>query len=349
MTKKKSVNQLTKLFKKSTITVVMAFLAFVIAELTTSIQFHEKVIPFSDQSIELYSNQAGDNLAELYVDTINNAKESVSFVIYAMTDPRIIEALKQKSETNVPVRIVCDAKASKGLSKQLPHATIVKRVGEALMHQKILVVDNKQILLGSANMTGESLNVHGNLILAFEHPVLADALTKKAQSMDDEGSSTPLLHTNTFAADQNLELWILPDDNNAVRRLIELIQSAQKTIKVAMFTWTRTDLTQELIEAAKRGVQVEAVVDRYSGKGASAKVVKMLGDAGIPVKLSTGQGLLHHKFAYIDDNILINGSANWTISAFKYNDDCFVVMYPLTENQKSKMDFLWARIQKESK
>lgn len=347
--KRKSPYDLTRLIKKSTVATVIAFLVFIIGELTTtSFQAHEEFIPASDHSIELYSNQTGDNLANLYVSTINNAQESVSFVIYAMTDPRIITALKEKSEADVPVYIVCDAKASKGLAQQLPKATIVKRVGTALTHQKILVVDKKHILLGSANMTGDSLNVHGNLVMAFDHPVLADLLTQKAFSMDDEGNSTPLLQPKAMAGEQNLELWILPDDQRAVRRLIELIRSAQKTIKVAMFTWTRTDLTQELIDANKRGVHVEAVIDRYSGKGASAKVVKMLGNAGIPVRLSTGQGLLHHKFAYIDDSLLVNGSANWTVSAFKYNDDCFIVTYPLTDRQKSKMDRLWAKIQKES-
>ena len=76
--------------------------------------------------------------------------------------------------------------------------------------------------------------------------------------------------------------------------------------------------------------------------------MQILGKAGIPIRLKTGQGLLHHKFAYIDDTILVNGSANWTQQAFKSNDDFFVVIYPLTSEQQKKMDQLWDVIQHES-
>jgi cardiolipin synthase len=116
-----------------------------------------------------------------------------------------------------------------------------------------------------------------------------------------------------------------------------------------MFTWTRTDFTQELIAAAKRGVKVEAVIDHKTSKGASAKIVQMLEKGGIPVTVSTGQGLLHHKFAYIDEAILVNGSANWTLDAFKKNDDYFVIVYPLTTDQQLKMNKLWQAIKNQSK
>ncbi len=80
----------------------------------------------------------------------------------------------------------------------------------------------------------------------------------------------------------------------------------------------------------------------------------MLEKGGIPVHLSTGQGLLHYKFAYIDEKILINGSANWTAAAFKDNDDFFLVIHPLTDKQtltdqqKNKMSELWKNIWKRS-
>ncbi len=346
---KKSGNPYSKLIKKSTIGSVIALLLFFIVELATTIHHENRPIPYSEHAVELYSNQTGDDLTDLYVSAINSAKESVVMVIYAMTDPHIIAALRQKSEEGIEVFIVCDAKASQGLARQLPKSTVIKRVGDGLTHQKILLIDNHEVILGSANMTWESLNVHGNLIMALIHPELAAELTKKIRSMDDEGHSTPLLQKKAVAGDQTIELWVLPDDSTAVPRLIELIKSAKKTIKVAMFTWTRIDLTEELIHAHKRGIQVEAVIDRNSGKGASAKIVKKLSSAGIPVKLSTGQGLLHHKFAYIDESILVNGSANWTLNAFRANDDVFMVIYPLSSIQQSKMNTLWTRITNESR
>lgn len=330
-------------FKKTSLTTLIALLVYALFQLmphaTTSSAPVQ--LPGSNSPVQLYSNQTGDDLVQLYLNAIRSAKESVTFVIYSLLDPQIIQALREKSDTGIPVYIVCDAKASPGIVKKLPKAQIVRRIGKGLMHQKILIIDEKQILVGSANMTTDSLKTHGNLVIGIDNPALAQALTAKAKSMDEEGGSTPLSHRQTTFGPQNLELWVLPDDPGAVKRMIELLRSAKKTIRVAMFTWTRTDFAEELIQAAKRGVKVEVVIDRYSGKGASAKIVRLLSQAGIPVYLSTGHGLLHHKFVYIDEEILENGSANWTNSAFRINDDYFIVLYPLTPEQQAKMNQLW--------
>lgn len=326
--------------KQTSLAGLIAALLFTLFELTPHVTQSTR-LPASNEPVQLYSNQTQDDLIHLYTTAIQQANKSITLIIYSLLDPQVIQALREKSEAGIPVYIVADAKASPGLAKKLPQAQVVRRLGDGLTHQKILIIDDKQILLGSANMTTESLKTHGNLVIGLDNPALAEALSAKAKSMDEEGNSTPLMHQETMAGSQNIELWILPDDPTAVNRMIQLFRSAQKSIKAALFTWTRQDFTQEIIQAAKRGVKVEVVIDRYSGKGASAKIVKMLSQAGIPIKLSTGHGLLHHKFVYIDNQTLVNGSANWTNSAFKVNDDCFIVLYPLTTEQQDKMNRLW--------
>lgn len=300
------------------------------------------------EALSFYSNQTHDNLTELYQKAIGNAKESITLSIYGLKDQKIIQALKNKCEEGVSVHIVCDGKATENLSKSIPGARIISRLGKGIMHQKILIVDNHLLLLGSANLTFSSLNIHGNLVLGMENPSFAKALTHRIKSMDEEGGFTPLLHQKTRSGNQQIELWVLPDDQEASQRIIDLIRTAQKTIKVAMFMWTRQDFSQELINASKRGVNVEIVIDQNNGKGAGSKIVKLLENGGIPVTLSTGNGLLHHKFAYIDEQILINGSANWTHKAFDENDDYFIVISPLIPEQQSKMNRLFEVIRRES-
>jgi len=41
----------------------------------------------------------------------------------------------------------------------------------------------------------------------------------------------------------------------------------------------------------------------------------------IPIRYHKHEGLMHNKFAVIDDNIVITGSFNWTASADKRNDE----------------------------
>ena len=108
-----------------------------------------------------------------------------------------------------------------------------------------------------------------------------------------------------------------------------------------MFTWTRTDLAKEVIAAADRGLTTEVVIDHYSGKGASRYIVELLKNSNVAVRLSRGGPLLHYKFLQIDNTTLVSGSANWTKAAFTQNDDCFIVIHNLTEEQNQKLNALW--------
>lgn len=349
MVKKSRSARFPKLIKNPSATGLIVLLALALMQLIGNVHSTPTIkLPSSEESLELYSNELRDDLTSLYKQSIEEAQESITLYIYSLTDQSIINALRQKSEAGIPVFIVCDAKASPGLSAKIPKATCISRAGKGIMHNKILVVDQKQILMGSANLTYSSLKVHGNLVIGLKNPALADILCKRAKQLDEEGSKLDPVYYETSAGIQNIEFWALPNDPLAVNRLTALIRSAKKTIRVAMFTWTRVDFTKELIAASKRGIKVEAVIDRYSGKGAGAKVVSLLTAGGIRVTLSTGKGLLHHKFAYIDSNILVNGSANWTLAGFRSNDDNFIVIDPLTTEQQEKMDRLWEVIKKNS-
>lgn len=335
-------------FKNAAATAIVSLL-IVFASWVTQTVSTPPLLPDSTHPIELYANQTRDDLQGTFASAILSAKESVLLIIYSLTDSHVIHALKEKSQQGIPVTVICDPKASRRVEQKVgPDVATFKRFTDGLMHQKILVIDGKQIWLGSANMTTESLRTHGNLVMGFESPALAEVIKQKAAAMKED-ACIAIPHQEVVLGTQKTELWFLPDDPQAVQRIKQLLQSAQKTLKIAMFTWTRYDLAQEVINAAKRGVSVEVVIDKQSGHGASAKVVKMLKQGGIPVRLSTGSALLHHKFAYIDDTTLINGSANWTKAAFTQNDDCFLILHEVNERQKDLLASMWGVIINESR
>lgn len=339
--------------QRSLVFVIIGLLVLTLARLASPLlhSHHAPELPSESKPVRLYSNQADDDLTELYVNAIKSAKSSLDIVIYSIKNPQIIEAIKESCDAGIKVNLVCDAQASKGITKQFLGSCIhlVRRAGAGLTHQKILVIDKETVLLGSSNFTTDSLQVHGNLVVGFESSILATALKNKIESMDEDSGSELLLHQETIIDGEQIELWVLPDDNKAIHKIKSLIRGAQKTIQLALFTWTRKDLADEVIRAHERGVKVEAVIDRYSGNGAGTKIVEMLENAGIPVRLSSGRGLMHHKFAIIDNEILINGSANWTVNAFTVNDDCFLIMRPLTEEQKTKLGKVWDVLTRDSK
>lgn len=306
-------------------------------------------LPDAEAPPTLFANQIRDDLKQVYLQLLSGAKESILVIVYSLTDPVIINVLQKKAAEGISVAVICDAKASPHIAKKLgKEVSLVRRFGQGLMHQKIVVIDHKQTWIGSANLTTDSLQLHGNLVMAISGENFAKNIEAKAKAMDEEELLALIPHQTFSIKEQKLEMWFLPDNKDGSEAIARQLQAAEKTIRVAMFTWTRKDFAQEIVKAAKRGVKVEVVIDNNSAKGSSKNIAEYLAKQGIAVALGPSNVLLHHKFAYIDGKLLINGSANWTQAAFTQNDDCFVILHNLIEEQKSKMETLWQAIQQQS-
>lgn len=298
-------------------------------------------LPTENEAIALYST----NLRSLFQKAIDETKSSILLIIYSIRDEKIIKSLKKKANEGVDVQVICDPDASDGTEKKInPPIHLYKRRNTGLMHQKILVTDNEKVWIGSANMTTQSLQLHDNLVIGIYSKPLAEFITKKADSMIDTGFKKTFPHQIFQINDQTLEMWFLPDDSQAINRIKNLIQTAKKSIRVAMFTWTRSDLTDLIINAHNRGLDVSLAIDRSSACGVCTQVVKKLEKNNIPLKFNKGNGLLHHKYMVIDDTILVLGSANWTKAAFTQNDDCFIVLYPLNTPQIKQLTEVWEKL-----
>lgn len=296
----------------------------------------------------LYATQARTDFRQTLMSAIQGARESIWVAVYSFTDNQLAKALNQKAQEGIDVTVICDAKATKGLKHKLgPKVHLTERwEGSApLMHFKMLIVDHCWLWMGSANFTPASLRTHSNLLMASYAPSLAAFI---------ESTVTPYLsfpHTArpkdltaspiAILDSQSVELWVLPSPSYALDRLKKALSSAQKTIRVAMFTWTRRDLADLLIDAKRRGVKVEVLLDYNSAKGTSVAIAQRLWKGGIEVRLGPSNSLLHHKFAWIDGDTLVHGSANWTASAFERNDDYFTVMHPLLSSQVQVLTDTW--------
>lgn len=107
-------------------------------------------------------------------------------------------------------------------------------------------------------------------------------------------------------------------------RLIELLDSCVKTADICVYTLTDDELTRALLRAHHRGVKLrlltEADTTTEPGNDIDALAAK-----GIQVRRELGDGLMHHKFAILDDRTLATGSYNWTSTAASRNFDNLIV------------------------
>lgn len=279
-------------------------------------------LPSLKNPLVFYSNQHRQDFRLTLLRAIETARTSIHIAIYSITDLKIIEKLHQKALQGISVTVLIDPKAG---SLPLP-APIQCRAekGRGLMHRKIVVIDSSLVFLGSANLTPSSLLFHDNLSLGFYNPPLAHFLTHET--------------TGTFTSPP-FELFLLPHPG-ALPKLLQQLNSAEHSITCAMFTLTHPELTQALIAAHLRGVRVQVFLDYYAARGAGKKAALALQSSGIPVKLSQGMQLMHHKWALIDNKTLILGSTNWTKAAFTKNRDSLLFLENLSSQDKNYIQSL---------
>ena len=103
------------------------------------------------------------------------------------------------------------------------------------------------------------------------------------------------------------------------------ISRANESVHVMVYGFTLDDLSEALIEAKGRGVEVKVVIERESAYWSGSEYERLL-RAGVDVRLDGNPHTMHHKVVVIDGKIVITGSYNWTWSAENRNDENVVIL-----------------------
>lgn len=284
----------------------------------------------------LYSSNLRDDLKITLIRALKQAKSSLVIQIYSLSDPDILHLLEKRQREGVQLSLFHDKKQPPPLPQGINSFPVDC---SGLMHRKIVVMDETTAFLGTTNFTTPSLKIHDNLLIGIHHPPLAQFF---AESIEKSGRFT--------VGELEIDTFLLPEGGGqALDAIAEEIERAQEKIELAMFTLTHPLLVEKLIEAKQRGVTVEVYIDRYSRKGASKKAVDKLVKEDIIVREGKGGQLLHHKWALIDRDTLIFGSANWTRSAFDKNQDFLCVFKGFSKKEKNKLQKLIREVKSSTK
>ena len=121
----------------------------------------------------------------------------------------------------------------------------------------------------------------------------------------------------------SIQVFFSPEDS-CDKKVIALIDSANKSIDVAMYSFTLNDVGQALINAQKRGVKVRVVVEKQEVSQYSQywNLIKN----NVSVLNDSNSAYMHDKFAIIDGKIVITGSYNWSKHATYVNNENLIVI-----------------------
>lgn len=137
--------------------------------------------------------------------------------------------------------------------------------------------------------------------------------------------------------------------------ILREIEQAKKELLVAVYAFTSDDLAGALVQAKKRGVSVQVIIDKDFDARTERSKGKFLQTQNIAVRRLSGTspqtadkeaGIMHQKFAVIDRRVVFTGSYNWTHSADTINDENLLLFRdaaPLAEEYRKVFLSLWQR------
>lgn len=274
------------------------------------------------------SNAQGGSLVTSLIDAIDNADASLDIAVYHLRARVAIEALDRACGRGVEVRLIVEDDESRPTNLP-PCVDLTLDRNDRLMHHKFAILDDSRVWIGSANWTSTSFYDDANNALIIENARIVDAFQNEFGQMFVSGRfgrDKRDVHPEQFPLDDgSVEVYFGPADAPR-ERLLELIDNADDSLRIAMNTLTDDPLSNAIRRARERGVDVDALWDFQSWDLCQfAESDEFVADGlGIWDALP---GLLHHKFAVVDGEIVVAGSANWSASGMTRNDEAVLILH----------------------
>lgn len=279
------------------------------------------------------------------ISLIDSAQKTIDAAVYRLAHQPILSALQRACTRGVTIRLVTDHASVEEFAAEytqlqgLPCVTLKtdvnadarERFGHT-MHHKFAVIDGGIVWTGSINWADRELLFDANNALVVRDERIAQLFTREFTEMflkdrfgqeKFDGKVFTQLRTYTVGS-ATVGVYFTP--SGAPQKIVrDAIRNAQKSIKIAMFYFTDDLVMAELAAAQARGVQIDAVWDFRGWERFEDSEIDDALHLGIGV-VDALPGLVHHKFAVIDDKLVITGSTNWSDNGFFDNDENLLVL-----------------------
>jgi phosphatidylserine/phosphatidylglycerophosphate/cardiolipin synthase-like enzyme len=132
----------------------------------------------------------------------------------------------------------------------------------------------------------------------------------------------PLLNAQTNAPD--IKVYFSPH-GGCTEAVVNALHGARKQILVEAYSFTSEPIAVALIDAEKRGIDVEVILDKSQeqARGTEADLISL---SGIPTFVDSAYHIAHDKVMVIDGSKVITGSFNFTKSAEDFNAENLLVI-----------------------
>jgi phosphatidylserine/phosphatidylglycerophosphate/cardiolipin synthase-like enzyme len=308
---------------------------------------------------------------EVWLQQIRGAQRSIDWAGFYIAsargealDPVLVE-LSQAAARGVRLRFIFDKQMAGndpqalGFLARIPNAAVrildFNLIATGSHHAKYLVVDNREIFLGSQNFDWRSLSHIQELGVRIAHPHIAGQLAflfemdfALAQDRNDTLESNPPVMPRGPTTE--IEIGVSPPQLSpdgirpALPVLLDMIRAAKSRLCIQLLRYSahqgseRWDTLEEALkQAAARGVRVQLLVSSWStGTPEIDDLKELAGFPNIEVRIASipevpGRFIpyarvIHSKFAVSDEQVLWLGTTNWERTMFMNSRNVDVVL-----------------------
>jgi phosphatidylserine/phosphatidylglycerophosphate/cardiolipin synthase-like enzyme len=107
--------------------------------------------------------------------------------------------------------------------------------------------------------------------------------------------------------------------------IVKEINNAKSEILVQAYSFTSAPIAKALVQAHKRGVKVEAILDK-SQRSEKYSSATFLANSNIPTFIDAAQAIAHNKIVIIDQSTVITGSLNFTRAGEERNAEHLLII-----------------------
>ena len=291
----------------------------------------EKIVP---------THKCESNLCREILSNIDKAQKTIDIAIYGYSRvPEIEDALRRAVKRGVKIRLIYDLN-EKGeniypdtslITSILPINKSDFKSAEAknIMHNKFYIFDDKVLITGSANLSHTDMcGFNSNNIVVIKSQEVSKIYKNEFEQMfsgkfhnEKVSNKNPLI---AFGSTR-LQIFFSPQDKPVANAVLPLINKAEKYIYIPSFVLTDRKVTEALISAKKRGVDVKIIIDALNASVKHSKHNELRNN-GILVKTENYAGKMHSKSMIVDDKYIIVGSMNFSYSGENKNDENLVLI-----------------------
>lgn len=164
--------------------------------------------------------------------------------------------------------------------------------------------------------------------MALRHSYLRSLWSKKLfKSLLNRLALVAVIALPTVAhAAPNVQVGFSPE-GSARELVLKVIGSAHKSIQMIGYSFQAPDITQALVAAHQRGVDVRVVVDKRRNQGkVSQAAINYAATHGVQMRIDGHYHIQHDKTIIVDGQTVETGSFNYAPSAETQNSENVVVL-----------------------